>query len=141
MVRKSTAATDLGRQLIHLSRCQPRVGKHANLHALDIDLRIISPSKKGTCEVMWPQSCLLPRSSRFFFSNARMLMMRSAIPFTSPSHCWLRSGSSRIFAAIRAPWTGGFEYSGRTRIFTCESTRFFSSLESQTMENAPTRSP
>lgn len=36
---------------------------------------------------------------------------------------------------------GGFEYNGRTKILICESTRFFSSAESQTIENAPTRSP
>lgn len=94
-----------------------------------------------TWEVMWLQSRLLPKSSRFFLSKARMVIMRSAIPFTSPSHCFLSCWSSRILAAIRAPWTGGLEYNGRTKILTWESTRFFSSADSQTIEKAPTRSP
>jgi hypothetical protein len=49
--------------------------------------------------------------------------------------------SLRISDAMRAPWTGGLEYRGRTRILIWESTRFFSSADSQTTEKAPTRSP
>ena len=62
-----------------------------------------------TCDVIWLQSCLLPRASRFSFSSARIFIIRSAIPLTSPSHCSLSSGLCRISDAIRAPWTGGFE--------------------------------
>lgn len=94
-----------------------------------------------TWEVMWLQSRALPNSSRFFLSKARMVIMRSAIPLTSLSHCLWSCWSLRILAAIRAPCTGGLEYNGRTKILTWESTRFFSSADSQTMENAPTRSP
>ena len=38
-----------------------------------------------------------------------------------------------ISEAIRAPWTGGFEESGRTSILSGESTRFFSADDSATM--------
>lgn len=98
-------------------------------------------SGSGTCEVMWLQSRGLPASLRFLMSKALISIMRSAIPLTSPSHCLLRAGSSRIAAAIRAPWMGGFEYIGRTKILICDSTRFVSSGEPHTIENAPTRSP
>jgi len=91
--------------------------------------------------VMWDQSCLLPRASRFSLSRVRMRMMRSAMPLTSPSHCLLRAGLLSTSAAMRAPWIGGLLYSGRTRIFSCDSTRFFSSADDVTIEKAPTRSP
>ena len=91
--------------------------------------------------VIWLQSCLDPKFSNSFFNKALMVMIRSAIPFTSPNHCLFNAGSLRILEAIRAPWTGGLEYKGRTRILICESTRFFSAASAQTIEKAPTRSP
>jgi hypothetical protein len=63
------------------------------------------------------------------------------MPLTSPSHCCVRAASLRIAEAMRAPWMGGFEYMGRIRILSCESTFFFCSADSQTSENAPQRSP
>src|SRR5690242_18146394 len=90
---------------------------------------------------MWLQSCLLPSFSRFSLRRARIVMMRSAMPLTSPSHCLFNDASLRISEAMRAPCTGGLEYRGRTRILIWESTRFFSSADSQTTEKAPTRSP
>jgi hypothetical protein len=44
-----------------------------------------------------------------FLSRARISMMRSAMPLTSPSHCLLSAGSFRMVLATRAPWTGGLE--------------------------------
>lgn len=68
------------------------------------------------CDVMCSHLCLLPNFSRFSLSSARIVMIRSAISLTSPSHCWFSDSSLRIVDAIRAPCTGGFEYSGRTMI-------------------------
>ncbi|CAH7076590.1 unknown_gene_5196 [Phodopus roborovskii] len=71
-----------------------------------------------------------------------MLMMRSAMPFTSCNlnhyHCFLKSGEVRMVAAIRAPLRGGLEYMGRIRIFSCDSTRLASSVSLQiTVKNTP----
>ena len=94
--------TDLFCECLHLGRGQSSICKHANLK-LSARKWIKYILINSTWEVMWLQSCSLPRSSRFFFNRARMLMMRSAIPLTSPSHCLLRFGSFKISEAIRAP--------------------------------------
>jgi hypothetical protein len=46
-----------------------------------------------------------------------MEIIRSAIPLTSPLNCSFKTGSFRIFSAIRAPWAGGLEYIGRIKIY------------------------
>uniref|UniRef100_A0A2K5SID2 Secreted protein n=1 Tax=Cebus imitator TaxID=2715852 RepID=A0A2K5SID2_CEBIM len=64
----------------------------------------------------------------------RMLMMRSAMPFTSCNllyHCFRKSGVFRMVAAIRAPLRGGLEYMGRIKIFNCDSTLLASSASLQ----------
>uniref|UniRef100_A0A8C3NWS9 Secreted protein n=1 Tax=Cyanoderma ruficeps TaxID=181631 RepID=A0A8C3NWS9_9PASS len=68
-----------------------------------------------------------------------MLMIRSAMPFTSISsyHSFRRSGVFRIIEAMRAPFTGGLEYMGRMRIFSCDSTLLASSASLQITVKAP----
>ena len=53
----------------------------------------------------------------------------------------LSAWSARIVDTILAPLMGGLEYSGRTRILTCDMTLPASSWSLHTMVNAPARSP
>ena len=70
-----------------------------------------------------------------------MEMILSAIPLTSTSHWGLSSGSLSTIPAIRAPWIGGLEYSGRINILICDRTRSASSFDSQVAVIIPTLSP
>uniref|UniRef100_A0A8C3SYZ2 Uncharacterized protein n=1 Tax=Chelydra serpentina TaxID=8475 RepID=A0A8C3SYZ2_CHESE len=92
------------------------------------------------CCQLWEEPSFL----RLATSWLRMSMIRSAIPFTSsklPYHSFRRSGLVRMVEAIRAPLMGGFEYMGRIRIFSWDSTLLASSTSLQITEKAPTRSP
>uniref|UniRef100_A0A452G850 Uncharacterized protein n=1 Tax=Capra hircus TaxID=9925 RepID=A0A452G850_CAPHI len=93
------------------------------------------------CCQLWEEPSFL----RLDTSCVRMLMMRSAMPFTSCAnrlyHCFRKSGLVRIVEAIRAPLIGGLEYMGRIRIFNWDSTLLASSASLQTTVKAPTRSP
>uniref|UniRef100_A0A8C0HCT4 Uncharacterized protein n=1 Tax=Chelonoidis abingdonii TaxID=106734 RepID=A0A8C0HCT4_CHEAB len=88
------------------------------------------------CCQLWEEPSFL----RLATSWLRMSMIRSAIPFTSSS-LQERSGLVRMMVAIRAPLIGGFEYMGRIRIFSWDSTLLASSTSLQITEKAPTRSP
>uniref|UniRef100_A0A8C6RG57 Uncharacterized protein n=1 Tax=Nannospalax galili TaxID=1026970 RepID=A0A8C6RG57_NANGA len=91
------------------------------------------------CCQLWEEPSFL----RLETSWVLMLMMRSAMPFTSCNLKGTRgvSGEVRIVEAIRAPLRGGLEYMGRIRIFSCDSTLLASSASLQTIVKAPTRSP
>mmetsp|Transcript_23912 Transcript_23912/g.66475 ORF Transcript_23912/g.66475 Transcript_23912/m.66475 type:complete len:205 (-) Transcript_23912:520-1134(-) len=61
---------------------------------------------------------------------------------SSSSQRFRSSGSPSTLAAIRAPWSGGEEYMGRTiRCFSCDITAAASEAELQTRLKAPTLSP
>jgi len=92
-----------------LGRCTRTFRSVRRYQRLLRDYNIEVTPRHLTWLVMWDQSCLLPSSSRFFFSRARISMMRSAMPLTSPSHCLYSCGSFRMVDAMRAPWTGGLE--------------------------------
>ena len=79
--------------------------------------------------------------THFTEESVLILMIRSAMPLTSPRQTFVSSSSSRISATILAPWIGGLENIARTRIFSWDSTRIISSEDWQTREKAPTRSP
>nr|BAE21523.1 unnamed protein product [Mus musculus] len=89
------------------------------------------------CCQLWEE----PSFFRLETSWVLMLMMRSAMPFTSCNHCFRKSGEVRMVAVIRAPLRGGLEYRGRIKIFSCDSTLLASSASLQTTVKAPTRSP
>uniref|UniRef100_A0A7N4PUB2 Uncharacterized protein n=1 Tax=Sarcophilus harrisii TaxID=9305 RepID=A0A7N4PUB2_SARHA len=91
--------------------------------------------------VMCCQLWVEPSFLRLDTSWVRMLMMRSAMPFTSCSLGKRVTGLFRIVEAIRAPLRGGLEYMGRIRIFSWDSTLLASSASLQTTVKAPTRSP
>uniref|UniRef100_A0A8C5Z671 Uncharacterized protein n=1 Tax=Marmota marmota marmota TaxID=9994 RepID=A0A8C5Z671_MARMA len=92
------------------------------------------------CCQLWEEPSFL----RLETSWVRILMMRSAMPFTSCNlniyHCFRKSGEVRMVEAIRAPLRGGLEYKGRITIFSCDSTLLASSASLQTTVKAPTRS-
>ena len=50
-----------------------------------------------------------PFVSRVSTNRVRMLLMRSRMAFTSPSHCARKSGSLRTVATACAPCDGGLE--------------------------------
>uniref|UniRef100_A0A5F8GPC1 Uncharacterized protein n=1 Tax=Monodelphis domestica TaxID=13616 RepID=A0A5F8GPC1_MONDO len=88
------------------------------------------------CCQLWEDPSFL----RLETSWVLMLMIRSAMPFTSSLdiyHWLLRSGLFRIVEAIRAPLRGGLEYMGRIRIFNWDSTLLASSASLQTMVKCP----
>uniref|UniRef100_A0A287CUC3 Uncharacterized protein n=1 Tax=Ictidomys tridecemlineatus TaxID=43179 RepID=A0A287CUC3_ICTTR len=71
------------------------------------------------CCQLWEEPSFL----RLETSWVRMLMMRSAMPFTSCNHCFRKSGEVRMVEAIPAR----LEYKGRITIFSCDSTLLASS--------------
>uniref|UniRef100_A0A674HN31 Uncharacterized protein n=1 Tax=Taeniopygia guttata TaxID=59729 RepID=A0A674HN31_TAEGU len=77
------------------------------------------------------------------WEDPSFLRFDTTMPFTSISsyHSFRRSGVFRIIEAMRAPFTGGLEYMGRMRIFSCDSTLLASSASLQITVKAPARSP
>uniref|UniRef100_A0A8D2NTC5 Uncharacterized protein n=1 Tax=Zosterops lateralis melanops TaxID=1220523 RepID=A0A8D2NTC5_ZOSLA len=86
---------------------------------------------------IWSVMCCQLREDPSFFR------LDTTMPFTSISsyHSFRRSGVFRIREAMRAPFTGGLEYMGRMRIFSCDSTLLASSASLQITVKAPARSP
>uniref|UniRef100_A0A4W5R1U9 Uncharacterized protein n=1 Tax=Hucho hucho TaxID=62062 RepID=A0A4W5R1U9_9TELE len=83
---------------------------------------------------IWSMTCFQFRVEPSFFrlatNSSLIVMMRLAIPCTSPSLEREQSGVLRMVAAMRAPFMGGWD-----------STRLASSASLHTTVKPPTRSP